>query len=42
MHQHGAGEWGGLGDKAGPKKDAERRDKKSARAGKETEPGQGL
>ena len=36
------GDSGGLGPKAGPKKDAERRDKVSARSGKETKPGQGL
>jgi len=36
VHQHGSGDSGGLECKAGPKKDAERRDKVSIRAGKET------
>ena len=35
MDQHDAGDSGGLGDKAGPKKDAERRDKVSTCSGKE-------
>jgi hypothetical protein len=42
VHQHEAGGSGGLVYKAGPKKDAERRDKVSIRIGKETQPGQGL
>jgi len=42
VDQHDAGDSGGLGDKAGPKKDAERRDKVSTRSGKETQPGQGM
>ena len=42
MDQHEAGDSGGLGDKASPKKDAERRDKVSTRSGKETQPGQGM
>jgi hypothetical protein len=37
VHQHGAGGSGGLPRKAGPKKDAERRDKVSIRTGKETQ-----
>jgi hypothetical protein len=35
VDQHDAGDSGGLGNKAGPKKDAERRDKVSTRNGKE-------
>jgi hypothetical protein len=42
VHQHEAGGSGGLLEKAGPKKDAERRNKVSTRIGKETQPGQGL
>jgi hypothetical protein len=42
VDQHVAGGSGGLVDKAGPKKDAQRRDKVSIRAGKETQLGQGL
>ena len=42
VHQHGAGDSGGLEPKAGPKKDAERRDKVSIRTGKDTQPRQGL
>jgi len=42
VDQHGAGDSGGLVYKAGPKKDAQRRDKVSIRTGKETQPGQGL
>jgi hypothetical protein len=42
VDQHDAGDSGGLGNEAGPKKDAERRDKVSTRSGKETQPRQGL
>jgi len=34
VNQHDAGDSGGLGNEAGPKKDAERRDKVSVRTGK--------
>jgi hypothetical protein len=42
VDQHDAGDSGGFGDKASPRKDAERRDKVSTRSGKETQPGQGM
>jgi len=42
VYQHDAGDSGGFGNKAGPKKDAERRDKVSSRSGKETQPRQGM
>jgi hypothetical protein len=38
VYQHDAGDSGGLGNEAGPKKDAERRHKVSSRSGKETQP----
>jgi hypothetical protein len=42
VHQQGAGGSGGLGIKASPRKDAERRDKVSVCNGKEKQPGQGM